>query len=100
MVQERLYGIRPKTRVFGQARKRGFDILAGKRLLFSMHQSPPAQLARTIQTKDDRLAEQVDRIRTVFAERALDPYMAEIPGGKTVYKVDTGALRHFQSAFR
>ena len=80
-----------------------------------MHQSPPAQLARTIQTKDDRLAQQVDRIRTGFAERALDPDMAEIPGGKTglivrdfkgkdavtpVYKVDTGALRQFQSAFR
>ena len=48
-----------------------------------MHQSPPTQLARTIQTKEDRLAEQVDRIRTVFAERALDPDMAEIPGGKT-----------------
>ena len=47
MVQERLYGIHPKTRVFGQARKRGFDILAGERLIFAMHQSPPAQLART-----------------------------------------------------
>ena len=92
--------------------------MVSARLLELRSTASAALQSRTIQTKDDRLAilqEQVDRIRTVFAERALDPDMAEIPGSKTglivrdfkgkdavtpVYKVDTGALRHFQSAFR